>query len=92
MLDRVRGDETRIRLSFQGRLRTLEQIRSEIYLSGTDMRDYLLSPAAGGGSAPRADIVSIQQKTKAALDQYAHTLDPEEQDTFLALRSEIDAW
>ena len=92
MLDRVRGDETRIRLSFQDRLRTLEQIRSEIYLSGTDMRDFLLSPGVGGGRTQRADIFSIQQKTKSALDQYAHTLDPEEQDAFLALRSEIDAW
>ena len=92
MLDRVRADETRIRQAFLGRLRTLEQIRSEIYLSGTDMRDFLLTPAAGGGGVQRADIVAIRQKTTAALDQYARTLDPEEQDAFLALRSEIDAW
>jgi signal transduction histidine kinase len=92
MLDRVRADETRIRQSILGRLRTLEQIRAEIYLSGTDMRDFLLSPGAAAGSTQRADIVDIQQKTKAALDQYAHTLDPEEQDAFVALRSEIDAW
>jgi len=92
MLDRVRGDETSIRLSFQGRLRTLEQIRSGIYLSGTDMRDFLLTPGVGGGNTQRADILAIQQKTKSALDQYARTVDPEEQDAFLALRSEIDAW
>jgi signal transduction histidine kinase len=92
MLDRVRTDETHIRQAFLGRLRTLEQIRSEIYLSGTDMRDFLLSPGVGGGSTQRADILAIQQKTQSALDQYARTLDPEEQDTFMALRSEIDAW
>lgn len=92
LLDRVRGDETRIRQAFLGRLRTLEQIRSEIYLSGTDIRDFLLSPGAAGGASQRADIRTIQQQTKAALDQYARTLDPAEQDTFLALRSEIDEW
>lgn len=92
LLDRVRGDETRIRQAFLGRLRTLEQIRSEIYLSGTDMRDFLLSPGASGGATQRADIMAIQKQTQAALDQYARTLDPEEQDTFLALRSEIDTW
>jgi signal transduction histidine kinase len=92
MLGRVRADETQIRQSFLGRLRALEQIRSEIYLSGTDMRDFLLTPAAGGGRVQRADIVAIRQKTTAALDQYARTLEPEEQDAFLALRSEIGAW
>ncbi|MGA2715394.1 MAG: histidine kinase [Bryobacteraceae bacterium] len=92
LLDRVRGDETRIRQAFLGRLRTLEQIRSEIYLSGTDMRDFLLSPGASGGATQRADIMAIQKQTQAALDQYARTLEPEEQDTFLALRSEVDAW
>lgn len=92
MLDRVRGDETRIRQAFLGRLRTLEQIRSEIYLSGTDMRDFLLSPGAGGGATQRADLMTIRRQTQIALDQYARTLDPEEQDTFLALRSEIDEW
>jgi signal transduction histidine kinase len=91
-LDLVRADETRIRHSFLERLRTLEQIRSEIYLSGTDMRDFLLSPGAGGGAPQRADVLSIQNRTQAALDQYARTLDPAEQDTFLALRAEIDAW
>ena len=92
LLDRVRGDETRIRQDFLGRLRALEGIRSEIYLSGTDMRDFLLSPGAGGGNTQRADIKAIQQKTSAALDQYARALEPEEQDAFAALRSEIDAW
>ncbi len=92
LLDRVRGDETRIRQAFLGRLQTLEQIRSDIYLSGTDMRDFLLSPDAAGGAAQRADVLAIQRQTKSALDDYARTLDPEEQETFLALRAEIDEW
>ena len=92
LLDRVRTDDTRIRQAFLGRLRGLEQIRSEIYLSGTDMRDFLLSPRAGGGDAPRKDVVAIQAQTRATLDVYARSLDPEEQDAFQALRSEIDAW
>jgi signal transduction histidine kinase len=92
LLDRVRADDTRIRQAFLGRLRALEQIRSEIYLSGTDMRDFLLSAAPGGGDVPRSDIVAIQARTRAALDRYGRSLDPAEQDAFQALRSEIDAW
>jgi signal transduction histidine kinase len=92
LLDRVRTDDTRIRQAFLGRLRALEQIRSEIYLSGTDMRDFLLSPGPGNVDAPRKDIVALQAQTQAALDAYSRSLDPAEEDAFQALRSEIDAW
>jgi len=92
LLDRVRTDDTRIRQAFLGRLRALEQIRSEIYLSGTDMRDFLLSPGTGGVDAPHKDIVALQAQTQTALDAYSRSLDPAEEDAFQALRSEIDAW
>jgi signal transduction histidine kinase len=92
LLERVRTDDTRIRQAYLGRLQALEQIRSQIYLSGTDMRDYLLSPEIGAGERPRKDIVGIQAETKDELDDYAHSLDPAEQDAFMALRSEIDEW
>jgi signal transduction histidine kinase len=92
LLDRVRADDTRIRQAFLDRLRALEQIRSEIYLSGTDMRDFLLSPGAGSVEAPRKDILALQAQSQAALDTYARALDPAEGDAFQALRSEIDAW
>jgi signal transduction histidine kinase len=92
LLDRVRADDTRIRQAFLGRLRALEQIRSEIYLSGTDMRDFLLSPAAGDVDTPRKNIVVLQEQTRAALEGYARSLDPAEEDAFQALRSEIEAW
>ena len=92
LLERVKADDTRIRQAFLGRLRALEQIRSEIYLSGTDMRDFLLSPGEGGVDATRKDIVAIEAQTRAALDVYARSVDPAEQDAFQALRSEIDEW
>ena len=92
LLQRVRADDTRIRQAYLGRLRALEQIRSQIYLSGTDMRDYLLSPGRGGGELPRKDILAIQAQTSEALNDYAGSLEPAEQEPFQALRSEVDAW
>jgi signal transduction histidine kinase len=91
-LDRVRADDTRIRQDFTARLRSLEQIRSQIYLSSTDVRDFLLSPDAGDAARQRADILSIQEQIRRALDRYAPSVEPEEQDAFQALRSEIDGW
>ena len=92
LLERVRTDDTRIRQAYLSRLQALEQIRSQIYLSGTDMRDYLLSPGIGAGERQRKDIVGIEAETRGELEDYAHSLDPAEQDAFLALRTEIDAW
>src|ERR1019366_4767950 len=92
LLERVRTDDTRIRQAVLGRLRALEQIRSEIYLSATDMRDFLLSPGGGGVEAPRKDILAIQAQTQTALETYARSLDAQEQGAFQALRSEIDEW
>jgi signal transduction histidine kinase len=91
-LDRVRSEDARTRQAFLGRLRALEQIRTEIYRSGTDMRDFLLSPAPSDADPPREDIVAIEAETHAGLDRYSRLLEPEEQDAFQALRSEIDAW
>jgi signal transduction histidine kinase len=95
-LSRVRDADTRTRQAFLGRLRALEQIRSEIYLSGLDIRDFLLSPGPGesatGDDAQRRDIVAIRARTKAALDLYARSADPAERESFQALHSEIDAW
>jgi signal transduction histidine kinase len=91
-LDRVRADDTRIRQAYLGRLHTLEQIRSGIYLSATDMRDFLLSPGEAGIEAPRKDILAVQAQTETALDVYARSLDAEEQEAFAALRSEIEGW
>jgi len=91
-LDRVRTDDTRIRQAFTARLQSLEQIRSQIYLSSTDVRDFLLSPDAGSAAVQRAGILSIQRQIRTALDRYAQSVDPAEQDAFQALRSEIDGW
>jgi signal transduction histidine kinase len=91
-LDRVRADDTRIRQAFNARLQALEQIRSQIYLSSTDVRDFLLSPDAGSADVQRAGILSIQQQNRSALDRYAQSVEPEQQDAFQALRSEIDGW
>jgi signal transduction histidine kinase len=91
-LDRVRIDDTRVRQGFLGRLHSLEQIRADIYLSGTYIRDFLLSPDRSGAEAQQARINAIERETRSALEGYSHSLDPAEQAAFESLRSEIDAY
>jgi signal transduction histidine kinase len=91
-LDRVRSDENRIRKSFLERLRALDQIRSQIYLSGTYVRDFLLSPDPSGAAAQAARLASLKVETQTAIQAYSRSLEAEEREPFLALQSEIEEY
>jgi signal transduction histidine kinase len=90
VLNRVRTDETRIRKAFLERLGALDQIRSQIYLSGTYVRDFLLSPDPSGAAAQSARLVALERETRSALQAYAHSLDIAERQPFSTLQAEID--
>ncbi|MEO8595432.1 MAG: sensor histidine kinase [Candidatus Solibacter sp.] len=92
VLGRVQGEDTRIRRAFLERLGALDQIRSQIYLSGTYVRDFLLSPDSQGAVAQAARLRVLRQESKTALEGYAHGLDPQEQQPFKALKNEIDSY
>jgi signal transduction histidine kinase len=92
MLDRVTDEDRNLRRTFIERLGELEQIRSQIYLSGTYIRDFLLSPDAGGAQEQRARLTGIEQETRALLDRYSRLQDPEEAAAVESLRGEIDAY
>ena len=91
-LDRVRRDETETRKAFLERTAALDQIRAKIYLSGTYVRDFLLSPDARGAAAESSRLAGLERETHEALDAYARALEPEEKEAFAALRREIDAY
>jgi len=92
MLDRVSDYDRKQRRAFIERLGELEQIRSQIYLSGTYVRDFLLSPDAGGAQEQRARLSGIEQETHTLLTRYSRLSDPEEAAAVESLRSEIEAY
>ena len=51
-LQQIQTSNDRIRDDFLLRTQVLERIRSDLYLSGTDVRDYLLEPQAGKSRGP----------------------------------------
>jgi len=91
-LQRVSKAEAESRKAFLERLGALDQIRAQIYLSGTYVRDFLLSPDPGTAKAEVAHLATLKRETRNALDAYGSQLEPEEREPFLALRSEIDAY
>ena len=93
ILSGLRDSNAQLQQRFLSRNRTLEQIRSHIYLSGTFVRDYLLAPEPTGARAQLSALENLRRDTDAELQDYAQSLDPEEVAPFQALRSEItDYW
>lgn len=91
-LDRVLQDQTRIRQAYMQRMNQLNQIRAQIYLSGTYVRDFLLSPDPGGAAAQTSRLTSIERESYAALEAYSQLVDANERQPFQALQSEIQAY
>jgi signal transduction histidine kinase len=91
-LNSLRHSGTELQAHFLARNRTLEQIRSDIYLSGTYARDTLLAPEVSGARAQIAALEGLRHETETALERYAQSLEPEESAPFRALRSEIEAY
>jgi signal transduction histidine kinase len=91
MIDNLRDSGTQVQQRFLERSRTLEQIRSSIYLSGTVARDSLLAPA-GSASSQLAEVNHLHQQTDEALDKYQKSIEKEEAAAFANLRSEIEAY
>lgn len=91
-VDHVRRQEARFRKTFFARLGALDQIRAEIYLSGTYIRDVLLSPAPTVAAAQTSRLASLERETRAAVDAYGRNIEPGEREPFESLRSEIDGY
>ena len=91
-LDRVHQDEKRIRKEFLGRMGALDQIRSQIYLSGTYVRDFLLSPDPSGAAAQTSRMGALERQSYASLEAYSHLVEANEREPFQALQSEIEAY
>jgi len=92
LLATLRDNDTHLQARFLERNRMLEQIRSNIYLSGTYVRDSLLAPEDSGAQAQRSALETLHHNTDTTLAGYAQSLEPGETAPFAALRSEIEAY
>src|SRR6478752_9725713 len=78
VLRSIQSRNDRIRQDFLDRNRLLNQIRSDLYLSGTYMRDYLLEPESAKADAHRASLDKDRGEMEAALQAYSARLTPRE--------------
>src|SRR5579864_777166 len=93
ILRQIQTRNERIRNDFVHRNRTLEQIRSDLYLSGTFIRDYLLEPDARAAETHRASLEQTHRQMDTALESYKRLLPAQEAATFAVLQQELrDYW
>jgi signal transduction histidine kinase len=92
LLNTLRQNDTQLQARFLVRNRTLEQIRSNIYVSGTFVRDSLLAPEITGARAQLAAVDGLRRDITAALSSYGQSLEPDEIAPFHSLQAEIDAY
>jgi signal transduction histidine kinase len=76
VLQKIRRNENEIRRQFLSKNHALNDIRSQVYLSGTYVRDYLLEPDPGRAETYRANLEEVHQQMDAALESFGHQLEP----------------
>jgi signal transduction histidine kinase len=88
-LRQIQTSNDRIRDDFMLRTQVLERIRSDLYLSGTDVRDYLLEPQASKAESNRHTLLETRKDMDAALRRYRRLLSSGETPPFNVLTQEL---
>jgi signal transduction histidine kinase len=89
ILQQIRKDDDNIRRQFLFRNHVLNNIRSELYISGTYVRDYLLEPEPSRAETYRANLEDVRKEMESALSSYAGVIEPREVQHYEALRREL---
>jgi signal transduction histidine kinase len=87
-----RGDD-QIRSRYLARNHALNEVRSDVYLSGTYVRDYLLEPDMDRAEAYRVSLQDVRKHMDSALDAYGRQADLAGSQHYSNLRNElVDYW
>jgi signal transduction histidine kinase len=92
VLRQVRREDDGIRRQFLFRNHALNEVRSDLYLSGTWVRDYLLEPEPARAETFRTSLEEIHKRMQDALDAYERQLSPEERPQSAALDTELSRY
>jgi signal transduction histidine kinase len=89
ILRQIRKEDDNIRRQFLFRNHVLNNIRSELYISGTYVRDYLLEPEPARAETYRSNLEDVRKEMESALASYAGVIEPQELKHYEALRREL---
>ena len=93
VFQRFRQGDEQIRSRYLSQNHVLNDIRSDVYLSGTYVRDYLLEPDSARAAIFRASLEDVRKHMESALEVYGRQTGPAEAQHYSALRTELmDYW
>lgn len=93
VLQQFRGSDDQIRRRYLAENHVLNDIRSDVYVSGTYVRDYLLEPETQRADAYRTSLEEVRKHMQASLDSYGSQVASAEVQHYTTLRAELmDYW
>ena len=92
-LAQIQTSNDRIREDYLRRNRVLDLIRTDLYVSGTYVRDYLLEPESGKAEGHRDSLLESRRDMDAAINEYRALLTAAESGPFRELTENLaDYW
>ncbi len=90
---RFQQGDAQIRSRYLSQNHVLNDIRSDVYVSGTYVRDYLLEPDPARAEVFRRNLEDVRKHMESALESYGRQTAPAGAQHYLALRTELlDYW
>ena len=89
VLQQFRRSDEQIRRRYLSQNHVLNDIRSDVYVSGTYVRDYLLEPDPDRAAVYRTNLEDVRTHMESALETYARQATPAEFQHDSALRAQL---
>jgi signal transduction histidine kinase len=91
-LHQIEDQNARIAHDYLGRHRSLEEIRSALYLSSTFLRDYLTESSPEAAQSSLEGLRRLEDRMDLALRAYSGSVQPEERTLASELAAEVKAY
>ncbi len=92
VLQRFRQSDEQIRQRYLSLNQVLNDISSDVYVSGTYVRDYLLEPDQERAEAYRTSLEAVRKHMESALEFYGSQVAPPDVQRYTALRTELTSY
>ena len=92
VLQQFRRSDDQIQRRYRSENHALNDIRADVYVSGTYVRDYLLEPDPDRAEDYRAKLEQVRKHMDAALESYGQRVAAPELEQWNALRTELAAY
>jgi len=89
VLQKIRVNDNQIRKEFLSKNHTLNDIRSQLHLSGVIVRDYLLDPEPAHAETYRASLEEARRQMESALESVRQHLEPGQTKYYAELSTEL---